>query len=561
MNGNPTPDPTTVALTGILPFILVLGAVLALVTSLLLLRLYRRAVLRSMNLAAGAHGAPAVPATAPASPAAPLTVNMAESATGVATDDGTLRKSLSGPIRSAFVYAAAGAVFAGIMTAAWLAATRDPAFGPVKLLFLFWSYFWPAALSANLVAGTSRAQRRRVIIGYFAVFVLLTVIALVRNPDMRWHELPLYWLITNGPPTVLLYGFLARRIRAVGPLVLTFMIAALAGSQIAVALLGASEASMRAAVDAGALIGLGGGGTFWGTHLVGFSIFGVVGWLLLRWLGHRYREKRLSDGSLTLDALWLLFAIVQSVSLAFEGAAWVASGLVAFLGYKLAARAGYAWMNRAREESAPRTLLLLRVFALGQRSEQLFDALRMHWLRIGNICLIAGPDLATSTVEPHEFLGFVSGRLSRQFVMDAADLARRVATMDRKQDPDGRYRANEFFCHADTWQQTMRALVGESDAVLMDLRGFSPSNQGCLYELGQLLDAIDLTRVVFTIDATTDRTFLEQALQRLWAGLSADSPNRRAGAPVARLMPVAQITLPSIKNLLAQLAGSPLAAR
>ena len=64
------------------------------------------------------------------------------------------------------------------------------------------------------------------------------------------------------------------------------------------------------------------------------------------------------------------------------------------------------------------------------------------------------PDLITAVVEPHEFLGFVSGQLSRQFVQDEADLERRLAALDRQPDPDGRFRVNEFFCHADTWQMT-----------------------------------------------------------------------------------------------------------
>jgi hypothetical protein len=42
-------DPTTLALTGQLPFIFSLGAILALPLSFLLLRLYRRAVLKGMN--------------------------------------------------------------------------------------------------------------------------------------------------------------------------------------------------------------------------------------------------------------------------------------------------------------------------------------------------------------------------------------------------------------------------------------------------------------------------------------------------------------------------------
>jgi hypothetical protein len=40
---------------------------------------------------------------------------------------------------------------------------------------------------------------------------------------------------------------------------------------------------------------------------------------------------------------------------------------------------------------------------------------------------------------------------------------------------------------------------------------------------------------VFLIDRTTDRRFLEDTLQRLWRELSADSPNRAAATPTARL--------------------------
>lgn len=103
--------------------------------------------------------------------------------------------------------------------------------------------------------------------------------------------------------------------------------------------------------------------------------------------------------------------------------------------------------------------------------------------------MIAGPDLVT-TVEPHEFLDFVRGRIGRQFVSNAADVEQRLSALVKMPDPDGRYRISEFFCHNDTRQMTMERLAASRDVVLMDLRGFSPRNQGCIYELGRLLDGI-----------------------------------------------------------------------
>ena len=105
-------------------------------------------------------------------------------------------------------------------------------------------------------------------------------------------------------------------------------------------------------------------------------------------------------------------------------------------------------------------------------------------------------------------------------------------------DPDGRYRIKEFFCYNDTWQMTMERLAAASDAVLMDLRSFSRVNQGCIFELGRLLDGMDLGRVVFLVDDTTDLGFLETMLQRLWQNLSADSPNQAATEPRAQLFPI-----------------------
>lgn len=49
MNSEAATDPVILALTGMLPAVLIAAAALAFVVSLLLLKLYRRAVLRSMN--------------------------------------------------------------------------------------------------------------------------------------------------------------------------------------------------------------------------------------------------------------------------------------------------------------------------------------------------------------------------------------------------------------------------------------------------------------------------------------------------------------------------------
>ena len=163
--------------------------------------------------------------------------------------------------------------------------------------------------------------------------------------------------------------------------------------------------------------------------------------------------------------------------------------------------------------------------------------------------MIAGPDLVTATVEPHEFLEFMGGELSRRFVRGGEDLERRLASADRGPDPDGRYRVNEFFCYADTWKQTMVRLAAGADVVLMDLRGFSPANQGCLFELQHLVDSVDLRRVVFLFDENTDRAFLLRTLEDAWR--AHDRPSQRPlPPPEARLARVGENTSSEVRGLL-----------
>lgn len=540
-------DPITLALTGALPFAVIAAAVIAFPAALFLLSRYRRAVLRGMSESAGATSARE---RVPAATSPPERALRFQSLGTVPVHGAS---PMVNPWRAAGLHAVAVAAFAAVMTAAELLAIRETTFAPLRLATLFWIYAWPAVLAVNLVAAADRATGLRVAAAYFAVLLVLIGAAVALSPDFTLGQGLILWLVINGAPTVLLYALLARRIRAVGPMVLGFAMLGMLGAVAIQTLLGASDATMRTATEVGGALGLGGTGVFWTTPVLGFVLFGIGAWLALKWLGRSYAAKRLSDEMLTLDALMLPFAIVQPMMLAFEHWTWYASGLVAFVAYKIVAA---AMRRRLPGTVRPRALLLLRVFALGERSEGLFDALRKHWLRGGSISMIAGPDLVKSAVEPDEFLGFLSGQLGRRFVSGEADLERRIAGMDRKPDPDRRFRVAEFFCRDDTWQATMQRLVRESDAVLMDLRSFTPSNQGCVYELGRLLDTIDLRKVVFVIDRTTDRAFLERELSRLWSAVAPDSPNRLAPAPAARVFEVSGPTAAETRVLVSQLAAA-----
>jgi hypothetical protein len=543
-------------LTGLLPFVVILAALLAVPVSFALLALYRRSVNKGMSTLAGATPAdPAAKATA-AAPTESLEVRTLAltAAADRSTESSADYEAATGrPGKTAAVYAVAGLVFAVIMTVGWLKATRDPNIVFTKVSLILWTYFWPAVIAAVVIACYDKKRRLQLFGAYFGVLFGIFMVAVARNPDLTVISLVVYWVISNAPPTVLMLAFLLRPIRAVGPLVLVFMLILAIGSQSLLSLAASDERLLRSMVGFGFSLGLNARFVFIGMILCGITVFGLLGWPLMKYLGRRYELKKVSDQSLLLDALWLVFAVVHSISFVFEGSLWVLTGLVAFTGYKLTTLIGLRTMAAQRDAHVAPVLLLLRVFALGKRSERLFDRLRKHWPYAGSITLIAGPDLATATVEPHEFLDFLAGRLGRRFVSGAQDLERRMASMDRAPDPDGRYRINEFFCRQDTWQQTMERLAATSSAVLMDLRSFTAANKGCLYELAHLLNRVDLNRVVFLVDDMTDRAFLESSLQDLWRQLASDSPNRQLGAPAARLANIVTQSERELKELLSLL--------
>ncbi len=200
---------------------------------------------------------------------------------------------------------------------------------------------------------------------------------------------------------------------------------------------------------------------------------------------------------------------------------------------------------RAARQRKPLRLLLLRVFNRRDRrgrvtsrrgdAERLFDLLGSRWRYAGPIAMIGAPDLASSTIDPDEFLDFLAGRLRERFILEPADVHARLAAVDDRCDFDARWRVAEFFCGNDTWRATVLGLMSRSDLVAMDLRDFGPDNQGCVFELQALVDLVPAHRVALLVDASTRRDFLEVTLDGCFGRVPATSPNARGGAHLATI--------------------------
>jgi hypothetical protein len=359
------------------------------------------------------------------------------------------------------------------------------------------------------------------------------------------------WLIENLFPTVLIAIFINRRVRAVGPLILLLMIFAVFGSLAAPSLL-LSHTPGFVRVAAGLL---GATPTFTAMEVLGFAAFGAAGWFVLQYVRHLYEKKIVNDQAILLGAVWLQFAVFWFVDFVFFGYAWLLSAVPVFISYIVVLGAGFA-LRRFHSASSERgrRLLVLRVFALGKRSEQLFEAVANHWRYVGSIAQIAGPDLLKATVQPHEFLDFMSGKLARRFIDGPKELDLRLSETDVTSDAEGRFRVNDFFCHDDSWKFVLDRLVRDTDAVLMDLRGFSPQNAGCVFEIEELINVFPIGRAVFIVDDTTDKSFLSATVKQALGKMSSTSPN--CGRLQLLLLRFGGVAAGELNNLFTAICGA-----
>ena len=126
--------------------------------------------------------------------------------------------------------------------------------------------------------------------------------------------------------------------------------------------------------------------------------------------------------------------------------------------------------------------------------------------------MIVAPDVIARTVDPEDFLRYLTAQLSSAFVQSRDVLDARLAGFDRRPDPDCRYRINEFCCRDDTWQATVIELMRRVDAVVMDVRGVTAKRRGCEFELQQLAARLLPEQIVLVVDGMTDRGMIEGAM-------------------------------------------------
>jgi hypothetical protein len=371
--------------------------------------------------------------------------------------------------------------------------------------------------------------------------LVVTAVALALEADVGWDDA----LIGLAIVVLLYITSVHRTMRALVVPLLVLSAAALLGALVAMwALL-----PLNCLPDAGPS-----GVKDWGLSGAVLSVSALL-FVACVWLGARVldglavlvRRGWLSDRSLVAFAGLAMIAGVLMLA-ADDPKATFGMKLALYTGWMGSTAGAYAWMLRRQPcPQVGRRLLMLRVFSKDRKAERLLDAIQSRWQLAGPVLEIAGPDLARLNLDLAEFIHLVNFKLHDLFQPGEAAAGALAASLDLALDREGRFRVNEVFCFDTSWRGVVEQMMGLSDAVLLDLRGFTEQRRGTAHEVRRLAALGLLPRVVALGDNATDWSYFEHCVAEHGPGpglaLKIASADRDAlAACMNRLLAIANAT-------------------
>lgn len=411
---------------------------------------------------------------------------------------------------------------------------------PLRLLLVGLVWCTPGLVLQAQVLRWSLQRQLPLLLGWGSALVLLLALG---SGGFRVDSL--LFVLMHLLPALLVLGLLfgVPGLRAIAPylfpVVAPLCLAVIAAFNALAALVEQGSASFRFVVATTGAVGL----------ILLVALVAVLGaslpaHRLAQWLGRLYRRQAFSDLSYLFGASWLLVLTLELLPGFNAGGGGLAPllPLLAWLWVPVLFRWLPGRLPPPLPGSRPPCLLVLRVFRRGGPMAWLFDHVVQRWRLCGPVLLITAADLASRTLEPHELVAFVEGRLEDRYISSADQLHTQLAQVQEHPDHDGRWRVHEFCCYANSWKPTLEALLSRSDAVLMDLRGFSSRNAGCSHELQRIGQSRHLGSAVLLVDRHTDRVAAQQALGAHPAAAITWQPaeQRRIAAAAAVLAPLLQ---------------------
>jgi hypothetical protein len=187
---------------------------------------------------------------------------------------------------------------------------------------------------------------------------------------------------------------------------------------------------------------------------------------------------------------------------------------------------GLSWKVK-RQGFATVNMLALWVFGTQNIWDLLEYLILPVWRKLGNLYLIRGGEHILTQVSLWDSLMFPRGK-DRIISKTPEQITQRLNEFKKKSDRSFEYRFNTLVCGDNSWQFALHALIDDADLIVMHLSNFSPSNQGCIYELEQLINRVPVNNFYLLVDRhSTDYGFLLEKLRELWKRMKSSSPNHR----------------------------------
>lgn len=207
--------------------------------------------------------------------------------------------------------------------------------------------------------------------------------------------------------------------------------------------------------------------------------------------------------------------------------------------------AWHRWLKRRararllKQVPNPYRLLLLRVF--GSPSYDDLIELIQPWRRVGVIQHLEGFD--TIGTRPEAIAALKAGRIEDILVETKEEVERELSALSMAPDEQLLFERQAFQCIDTTWQLAVRGMMDAADAVVMDLSCLSATNQGCAWEIGQLLDRVPLSKVTLLVNDSTDMECLQSLLDAATRRVSATSPNREDPSAIWQLVRIGGLSV------------------
>lgn len=501
---------TSSVLPGVFYTILIAGGVLAFPVSVLLINRYKKALIKGMGYKSTEFSGKTDNYSDADAFSGRLKLNIIP-VKNLPEDSSAVFKKLKETLGYHwFAYGAMILVFASILATSALIPNQLMTARRMIYCTLIFSFVY-VHISGMLVSNGWKQKVAMLSIVFFMYFGLIYIVwDSVSTKEMSFFTSLAPVIIYNIAPTLIIAVFRINKIKAVGMFVLSFLIISVSGPALLSFYLTTHPQVLDYTGRIFVNMGMSASATLLLWTLISLTMTLIVGWFFIRQIKTWYTRKWINDIQLTADAYVLLFNITYSIFIFFDSPKYALISLVAFPAYKLTGFLLFYLLRKRRIKKVSPRLLLLRVFALGDDSKKLFERILKHWRYAGSIQMISGPDLATTTVEPHEIISFVSGNLKDSFCESEDSIKLNIAKLDNEPDLDGTHRVNELFCRDNNWKYVLNKLVTLSDIILMDLRRFSPDFKGCRYEIEALMHLVPMSRILFIIDKDTSTDYLSQ---------------------------------------------------